>query len=247
MKIHAFFISSLLIFVLAADAAACMWLYEVPVCASWTQADAVFLGKVIKIEDAEKSENLGKGMRKIRFQVQENFKGADNPTFTLFQSEWITSCHPDFKKGETWVVFARNDIVVKSFTPFRGFSVAPKETSADLEALRNIVAGKSQSHIVGQFVSKSGKYSYDPIEIAVTGGGMNITAKTDAEGRFDFPVPYGNYRIELKLPYKARIKWDENLLGTSLAEGVPTVFKYDVRLNDGDCHFGLFEVSRQSD
>lgn len=245
MKIRAFIISSLLIFAFAADTSACMWLYEVPVCASWTQADAVFLGKVVKIEAAEKSENLAKGMRKIRFQVQENFKGADNPTFTLFQSDWITSCHPNFKKGETWVVFARNDIVVKSFTPFRGFTVAPKGTNEDLETLRNIVAGKTGSHIVGQFLSKTGKYTDEPVEIAVTGGGMNISAKTDADGAFNIAVPDGKYTVELKFPYKANLKWDENLLGASLTEGIPTVFKYEVRLNDGDCHFSLFEVLKR--
>lgn len=223
-----------------------MWQYEVPVCASWTQADAVFLGKVVKIENAEKSENLAKGARKIRFQVLENFKGADNPTFSLLQSDWVTSCASNFKKGETWVVFARNDIVVKTFTPFRGFAVAPKEPSEQLEALRNIVAGKTESQIVGLLRSKSGKYTDEPVEIAVTGGGMNISAKTDADGAFNFAVPDGNYQVELKFSFKANFKWDENLLGTSFTEGNPTLFRYEVRLNDGDCQFNFFEVSKSA-
>src|SRR4051794_30223412 len=57
--------------------------FGVPPCALWTRADAVFSGKVLKIEGVAKGEDFPEGSKKIRFQVLQNFKGADNPTFAV--------------------------------------------------------------------------------------------------------------------------------------------------------------------
>jgi hypothetical protein len=216
-----------------------------PVCAFWTRADVVFLGKALKVEDAPKNEDFPAGARKIRFQVQQNFKGADNPTFTVVAT---ADCGLNIKSGQTWIIYAGNDIVLKSFSAFRGARVEPKITNNEAETLKNISAGNSQTAISGRFASiaQNGRYTFDPVEISITGSGKLLTSKTDPDGAFNIPVPDGNYKVELKFPYKAGFNWNENLLGTSLVEGVPTVFRYEVRLNDGDCNFNFFEVSRKT-
>jgi hypothetical protein len=218
-----------------------------PPCALWTQADAAFLGKVVAVEKASKSENLPDGTLKIRFQVIENFKGADNPTFTLFEASAATGGAAKLKKGATWIIYARNDIVVKSFTKFAGVEINPKEKSAELETLQSIVAGKTATAIAGRLVSDptNAKYEFAPVAVVVTGKDANFTAGTDADGAFNIPVPDGAYKVELKFPYRAALKWHEMLLGASNTEGVPTVFRYEVRLNDGDCDFNVFEVTKK--
>jgi hypothetical protein len=148
------------------------------------------------------------------------------------------------KKGETWIVYAKTDIVGKSFATFRAAKIEPKQTSAELETLKSVIAGKTSTAVTGQLTSSPNVvYKDAPVEVTVEGGGKRFSARTDAQGAFHIPVTDGSYRVELRFPFRAAVKWDENLLGTSLAEGLPTVFKYDVRLNDGDCHFGFFEVS----
>ncbi len=216
-----------------------------PVCAFWTSADVVFLGKALKVENAPKNEGFPEGARKIRFQVQQNFKGADNPTFTVVST---ADCGLNIKSGQTWVIYANNDIVVKSFSAFRGVKIEPKIISDEAETLKNITAGNSDTAISGRFVSaaNNGAYIYEPVEISVAGGGKLLTAKTDTNGAFNIPVPDGNYQVELKFPFKASFKWNENLLGTALVEGIPTLFRYEVRLNDGDCQFNFFEVSKST-
>jgi hypothetical protein len=213
-----------------------------PVCALWTRSDAVFTGKALKVDAAPANEGFPEGARKVRFQVQRNFKGADNPTFTVVVT---ADCGFNIKTGQTWIVYARNDIVVKSFSAIRAVKIDQKVISEEAGALQDIFDGKTASAISGRFVSdaEKGVYALEPIEIGVSGGGKTLTARTDANGAFHIPLTDGNYRVELRFPYRASLKWDENLLGTTLAEGVPTVFKYEVRLNDGDCHFGVFEVS----
>jgi hypothetical protein len=220
----------------------------VPACAYFTRADAVFLGKVVKIEDAPKSEDLPEGARKVRFQVQQNFKGADNPTFTL-----VTSAKTDgglaIKSGQVWIIYAGNDIVVKSFSVFRGVKIEPKIASEELETLKNVAAGKTETSISGRLSSdpQTGRYGLETVEITVEGkGGKRLTARTDADGAFNLPVPSdGTYKVELKFPFQAGLKWSDDLLNTAFAEGPPTVFKYEVRLTDGDCNFSFFEVSRK--
>jgi hypothetical protein len=214
----------------------------VPACAYWTRADVVFSGKVLKVENAPKSEDLPDGARKVRFQVLQNFKGADNPTFSLVISGL------EIKSGQTWIIYASNDIVVKSFSAFRGVKIEPKAGSDELESLKNVAGGKSEAMISGRLVSEagSGNYTGEPFEITVEGGGKRLTAKSDANGAFSLAVPTdGIYKVELKLPFDAALKWNDNLLNTNFKAGNPTVFKYEVRLNDGDCHFSFFEVIKK--
>jgi len=220
----------------------------VPACAYWTRADVVFSGKVLKIENAAKSEDLPEGSRKVRFQVLQNFKGADNPTFSLVTADAKTGGGLEIKKGETWIIYAANDIVVKSFTAFRSVKIEPKIPNDELETLRLVIGGKTAAAISGRVVSdvSSGKYEYEAVEITVENKGKRLTAQTDADGAFNIPVPSeGTYKVEIKFPYRAAIKWNEMLLGASNTEGTPTVFKYEVRLNDGDCNYNVFEVRKK--
>jgi hypothetical protein len=219
----------------------------VPVCAYFTRADAVFSGKVLKVEDVPKTEDFPVGGHKIRFQVLQNFKGAENPTFSLITADWKAAGGLNTKTGQTWIIYARNDIVVKAFQDFRGVRVEPKETSAELESLKNIAAGKNETAISGRINSPDGKFSYEAAEITVEGKNYRQTQSTDADGAFNFSVPSeGKYKVELKFPYAAKIVWNEALLGTRLVQGNPTFFKYEVSLNDGDCNFSFFEVLRNN-
>jgi hypothetical protein len=233
-----------LLFTASADAAACALTDDgTPVCAYWTRADAVFTGKALKVENAPSNENFPAGARKIRFQVQQNFKGADNPTFTIIAT---ADCGLKVKSGQTWIIYAANDIVLKSFSAFRGVLIEPKIGSDEAGVLKSITDGKSDTAISGRLVSAAqGAYSGSAVDVSVTGGGRVLSAQTDANGAFNIAVPPdANYRVALKFPYRASFRWDDNLLGTQLTEGIPTLFKYEVKLNDGDCHFSIFEVTK---
>src|SRR5215204_1747447 len=197
---------SLLIFAASAETASACALTEdgTPVCAYWTRADAVFLGKAVRTEDAPKNENFPEGARKIRFQVQQNFKGADNPTFTVMTT---ADCGLNIKSGQTWIIYAANDIVVKSFSAFRGAKIEPKIPNTEAETLKNIAAGKSDTAISGRFASAAGSYAFEPIEIVAAGNGKVFTARSDADGAFNLPVPPdASYKVELRFPFRAGLK-----------------------------------------
>lgn len=243
MKIQIIFLC-FSIFIAAETASACAPAADgTPVCAFWTRADAVFSGKALKVEDAAKNEDFPEGARKVRFQVQQNFKGADNPTFTLVTT---ADCGLNIKSGQSWIIYAANDIVVKSFSVFRGVKLEPKTTSEESGVLQNIKSGKSDTAIAGRIASAGGVYAFEPFEIVATGNGKVFTARSDAAGAFNLAVaPDASYRVELKFPFRTGLKWADDLLNASLTEGTPSVFKYEVRLGDGDCHFSSFEVTKK--
>jgi hypothetical protein len=237
MKIRILLLSFSIFIAAVENASACAIATDgAPVCAYWTRADAVFSGKALKVEEAPKSEDFPAGARKVRFQVQKNFKGADNPTFTVAV---LPDCGLNIKSGQSWIVYVENDIVVKSFSAIRAVRLDPKIPNDEQVALENIANGKSDTAITGHI----GGALSEPVEIAAAAKGKVFSAKTDASGAFNLAVPpHASYKVELKFPFRTGLKWADNLLNASLADGTPTVFRYEVRLGDGDCHFGDFEV-----
>lgn len=216
-----------------------------PTCASWTRADVVFSGKILKIENAQKSEDLPEGTRKVLFQVAQNFKGAENKTISIFSTDAKTG-GLNLKKGETWIIYAMNDIVVKSFSIFRGAKIDPKTPSDELETLKSVIAGKTSTAIAGKLLSNNNSYEHEPAEITVESGGKRFSGKSEPDGSFNIPVPTdGKYKVEIKFPFRAFVKGNELLLGASNTEGEPTVFRYEVKLNDGDCNYNVFEVLKK--
>jgi len=217
-----------------------------PPCASWTRADIVFSGKVLKIEGAQKSEDLPDGTRKVLFEVAQNFKGAENKTIAVFAADAKTGGGLSFKRGETWIVYAMNDIVFKSFTVFRGAKIDPKTPSDELETLKSVIDGKSSTAIAGKLVAQNNSYTYEPAEISVESGGKRFSGKSEPDGSFNIAVPAdGKYKVEIKFPFRAFVKGNEFLLNASNTEGEPTVFRYEVKLNDGDCNYNVFEVTKK--
>jgi hypothetical protein len=223
-------IASLLVSLFAGAVAA-----ETPPCALFTRADVVFAGRVVAIENAQKSEDLPAGTKKTRFQVTENFKGADNPTFTLFSTG-----ETPLKKGQSWIVFAATDIVLKNFSIISRSEVTP-EALADL---KKIATTDEFGSISGRIVTTSAAVDLPKIRVRLTDGAKILTTGVGADGSFQFAVPSGGrFRVELEIPAKVVIKWPDTLLGVRSDAGEVTRFGYDVRTNAGDCSFIELEIS----
>jgi hypothetical protein len=223
--------------------------FGVPVCAYFTRSSAVFLGKALEIENLSGKEDYPEGRRKVRFKVLQNFKGVENPTFTLLTSNQKADCGLKIKTGQTWIVYAGHDIDGKSFYGFRGVKYNPQEKNEELEILKASAEGKAETSILGQLATASppGKYSYEPVEITIDGNGTRKNTTTDAEGAFILsPLPAGKYRVKMSFPYRADLVWPELLLKTSFNEGIPTFFEYEVELRQGDCEFNFFEVLKKT-
>ena len=214
-----------------------------PVCAYYTRAEVVFLGKAVKVESVGGKDDFAAGARKIRFQVLRNFKGADNPTLSIVTNAGDAG-GLDIKSGQTWVVYGALDQIDKFFHGFRGRRIDPKTPDAELETLKLVAEGKTDTMLSGR-VTAGGASAAGPVEVALEGSGGRQTTKSDADGIFRFaPLAEGKYKVRLTFPFRAALKWDQYLLGTSFAAGPESVFDYEISLRDGDCVFHLFEVTK---
>ncbi|MCU1289250.1 MAG: hypothetical protein JWN60_1479, partial [Acidobacteria bacterium] len=62
--------------------------FGVPIQAEFTRADAVFIGKAVKVEDLTGKDDYPDNWLKVQFKVLQNFKGAENTTFTIITNDW---------------------------------------------------------------------------------------------------------------------------------------------------------------
>ncbi len=240
-----------LVFVVFANTSlACSTLvFGVPICAEFTQADAVFLGKAIKVEDLTGKADYPDNWKRVHFKVQENFKGAENPTFSLITNDWRAACGLNIKKGQTWIIYANYDEEDKTFHSNTGNKYNPKEYKEDLEILRTASERKTDTSISGQLTSfpDYGEYKFEAVEITVEGNGIEKTTTTNEEGRFNVNSLFGgNYKVKMKFPFYANFVTN---LPPSKYNYIPTTttfLEYQVELKQGDCDYSFFEVYKQN-
>lgn len=248
MKTHLFWLLTLIfVFFTNVSLACSRFEFGVPTCAKFTRADAVFIGKAIKIEDLTGKGDYLDNELKVQFRVQQNFKGAENPTFTLITNDWRAACGLEIRKGQTWIIYA-NYNEDKTFVSNTGYKYNPKEDKEDLEILKAASERKTDTTISGRLISYGTyEYKYEPIEITVEGKGSRQITITNAEGTFNISsLTAGNYKVKMKFPFHASLLFLIPNLKSIYTEGTPTFFEYEVELKQGDCNYSFFEIFRYS-
>ncbi len=222
--------------------------FGVPICANFTRADAIFVGKAIKVEDLTGKDDYPDDWLRVQFKVQQNFKSADNPTFTLVINDWRSACGLEIKKGQTWIIYANYDDKNKTFESNIGSKYNPLEDKEDLEILKKASERKTDTTISGRLISYGTyEYTYEAVEITVEGNGSRQITTTNADGTFNISsLTAGNYKIKMKFPFHASVSFIIPNLKYVSTEGIPTFFEYEVELKRGDCDYSFFKIFRYS-
>lgn len=213
--------------------------YNLPICAEFTKHEAVFLGKVIKIEDLTGKGDYYDNTLKVEFKIQENFKGAEKETLTLITPDWRGACGLEVKKGQTWLVYASYDNEDKVFESIDGKKYNSKSDREEIEILRNSSKKKSLGEISGQFISFMNYYQYEPAEIILEGEGIRQTANSDENGKYRFSnLRAGLYKIEIRFPFYASFLTVYEKSNVFIKEQeIPSIYRYEVELKESDCDF----------
>lgn len=217
--------------------------FGVPICAEYTRADAVFVGKAVKIEDLTGKDDYPDNYKRVHFKVQQNFKRAENSTFAIVTSDWRAACGLKIGKGQTWIIYAYYDAESKTFKSDTGYKFEEKYKE-DLKILKAASEGKSDTTISGRLTSFADfKYKYEAAELTIEGNGSRQTITTNAEGVFNINVlSAGKYTIKMKFPFKADFVANIQDLKYDNSEGTQTYLQYEVELKQGDCNYSFFEV-----
>jgi hypothetical protein len=218
---------------------------DVPIQAEFTRADSVFIGKAVEVEDLSGKDDNPNNWLKVQFKVQQNFKGAENPTFTIVTSDWRAACDLKIKKGQTWIIYARYDDKDKVFRSIIGNKYNSSEDKEEVEILKLASARKTDNAISGRLTSfMYMPYQHQAAEITVEGNGIQRTTSTKPDGTFSVtPLTTGNYKVKMKFPFDASILYyPKSDLKPLYSEGIPTLFDYEVKLKQGDYDYRTFEV-----
>jgi hypothetical protein len=129
--------------------------------------------------------------RRVRFDVAENFAGADSPTFELYTSLDGPSCGFDFVEGETYLVEAyRSPGQDRWLTGSCSRTRALAQASEELRVLR---AWKSGLRLPGRIQG----HTDAGVRVTLLGDRQTLETATDSNGRFEFAnLEAGNYEVQ---------------------------------------------------
>lgn len=213
--------------------------YDVPVCAAYWRADAVFAGQLLDITPVEKKSDAELPTVMLHFTVEQPFRGVAGNRVDV-ETLYGTSCDMKFKKGERYLIYASRD--EDSNQLFAGpctRTTTLKNADVDLEYIRMVTQGEAPQSILGRLLLQK----WDPIsgaKVIVRGGDKTLETTTDGNGNYAIVVSgSGKYTVQAFIPFSAVVMAyaeDENgkLLETTDAL---TTFEYEVDVEKNECHY----------
>lgn len=188
---------------------------------SFAQADAVFAGKAISVEEVE--ESLYRNKSVYNFEVIENFKGATSKTIKIETDYKESSCYHSHKIGESRIIYANRKGELFE-TDFCGRRPALEIAKAEIQIIRELLNGKSEPQIYGTVLESaknplSGESKYvesEKVKVVLVNQktGKRLKTFTDKFGIFRFSkVSKGLYQIKSgtkqsefnRNPYKIKV------------------------------------------
>ena len=231
--------------------------YGVPACSLFSNADAVFVGKIERITSAmgDRDESVqlggvgslssrGSGLIWVHFTLEHAFKGVSGKTVKALTYRG-TSCDLEVKAGQRWLIFAhRNDETSNlSFGACGGNGGIEKNSPliAELEKLSN----QSGPLSIRGRVAENQYSSVKGARAVLTGNGLNLEAVTDDEGSYSFEVPRaGPYTVKVIVPFSAtrrRFDGDDRPIDER-PEEAQTIFEYSATASAAACDYQFFDT-----
>jgi hypothetical protein len=191
-------------------------------CEAYGWVPIIFTGTVTDLGSRETNSKTGSYSQRIRFAVDESFKGTNGNGITVTRLHVQSSCRstaPEFVVGGGFLVWARPDEqgnpVILDCTPTQRFEDAEQFISE----LRELRAGGGATYIFGEVYRNRNfpngvrpeelkNYSSLPLEgtkVRVSSHDRRYAVVADQEGHFVLPLERGKYRVVADLPtYFAR-------------------------------------------
>ena len=212
--------------------------YNVPVCAAYWRADAVFAGQLIDITPVEKKSENEIPTVMLHFIVEQPFRGLEGDRVDV-ETLYGTSCDMKFDKGERYLIYASR--VPDNNQLFAGpckRTTELKNADDDVEYFRSVTQQGAKESILGRLV----RNTYEPLpglKVVVQIGDKPVEAKTDTNGDFSVPLPGpGKYTVKAFIPFAADIlAYNEHDRGKLVSTDALTTFEYEVQVAKQQCQY----------
>ena len=217
--------------------------YDVPVCAAYWRADAVFAGQVLDITKVPIKSDGQIPTAMLHFLVEQPFRGIAGNRVDV-ETPHGTSCDMDFEKGRRYLIYAyrgkdSDQLFAWPCTRMRELEHA----TDDLNYIRSVTQQEAKESILGRLL----RNRYEPLaglKVTVQGGDKTFEAKTDEKGNFSVQVPApGNYTVRAFIPFAAAVMaYSENEQGKIASTDALTTFEYEVQIAKNQCQYRQIEA-----
>ena len=212
--------------------------YNVPICAAYWRADAVFAGQVLDITSVEKTSDDQMPTVMLQFIVEQPFRGVTGNRVNV-ETLHGTSCDMKFKKGERYLIYAARD--QSSNRLFAGPCMGTTSLEYaidDLNYIRTVIQHEAKESILGRLLTNK----YDALaglKVTVNGAGKTFEVKTDDNGDFSVSVPGpGKYVVRVFIPYAVAVMaYAEEDQGRLETTDTLTTFEYEVEVERNQCQY----------
>lgn len=197
-------------------ASACTCARPDPPCGEFGDATAIFLGRVVgSAQQKSYTDNNGNktvyDVGRIRFLVQESFKGVSGYEVEIHSGTGGGDCGYWFLRNESYVVYAyRHSEDNKLYTSICTRTTHVSRAKEDLDFLRNVGNSKPGATLYGQLRRLIGDPEHGPVEegpkmagvkILIKGAGQTFEAVTNEAGEYRISgLPAGEYDAFPQLP-----------------------------------------------
>jgi Carboxypeptidase regulatory-like domain len=187
-----------------------------PPCGEYGEASAIFLGRVVgsaqrKSAVDEKGNKTVYDVGRIRFLVQENFKGVTGYEVEIHSGTGGGDCGYWFLRNESYVVYAyQGSEDKKLYTNICTRTAHITQAKDDLEFLRGVGDTKPGGTLFGRLARYIGDREHGPVQegpkmsgvrVAIKGAGQTFEAVTNEAGEYRISgLPAGDYDAFPQLP-----------------------------------------------
>ena len=212
--------------------------YDVPVCAAYWRADAVFAGQILDITEVAKKSDPQIPTVMLHFLVEQPFRGVAGNRVDVETSHG-TSCSMKFEKGKRYLIYAwrgedSNQLFAGPCTRTTGLEHA----TDDLNYIRSVTQQEAKESISGRLV----RNQFEPLaglKVIVQGGDKTFEVKTDEKGNFSVQVlAPGNYTVRAFIPFAAAVMAHSKNEQAKIARtDALTIFEYEVQIAKNQCQY----------
>ncbi len=218
------------------------------ICQTYTFAEAVFVGKVEKIEKAIDSKF---DAQNVTFTVAKAYKGNLGKTEVVqFLSGNGKDCGNLFKIGETYFVYKEEPLRPCNRTYLLKYMPRDVEYAESLSKENPVffINGRLDNNDRGNLTADELKNT----SITIEKGENQYNAEFDKYGNFKFKATEtGVYRLKIMLPFEAEIRRGDGYGGLAsgtkvTATSTQTYIEYDAEFKPNGCDSRWFAATKTS-
>ncbi len=216
--------------------------YDVPICARYWRADAVFVGQLRDItRPPERPDANTWPMATLHFIVEEPFRGVTSATVDVGTASG-TSCDIQFVKGKCYLVYAYRGSESKQL--FTGMCMGGGEVEDEVDHL-NYIRSLTQQGATESISGRVGKFEgISGVKVQVRNEHKTFETTSDQRGDFSLSLEGpGTYNVKLLIPSSvAVLATRQDLLDKLETTEALTTVEYKVQLEKSQCDYRQFDT-----